>query len=145
MYQIAVAFPSAPFFDQGNSYKVVFGIVPRVLVGGWLAVFFGDISNNFILAKVKVITKGKWLWLRTISSTFVGQLVNTAIFYLIALSGVLPMNALFQAIIAGWLLKTAIEVLLTPITYIVVNWVKNVENEDYYDNETNFNPFIMKN
>ena len=142
-YQIAVAVPAAPFFEAGAAYETVFGIVPRVLVGGWLAIFAGDFSNNYVLARMKVLTSGRWLWMRTIGSTFVGQLVNTAVFYLVALSGILPANALVQAIILGWLLKTLIEVILTPVTYLVIAWVKKVEKTDFYDRETNFNPFKL--
>lgn len=139
-YQIAVAIPSASFFEAGSAYSTVFGIVPRILLGGWIAVLVGDILNNYTLAKMKVWTRGKFLWLRTISSTVVGQLGNTTFFYLIALSGVLPTNVLIISILSGWIIKTLIEVVLTPITYLVINKVKKIENEDYYDRETNFNP-----
>ncbi len=144
MYQVAVAVPAAPFFNDGDAYSTVFGIVPRVLIGGWLAVFAGDITNNYTLAKIKVIMKGRMLWVRTITSTIVGQFVNTLVFYLVALSGVIPRNVLIQGIVAGWLIKTAVEALMTPVTYFVVNWVKRVENEDHYDRDTNFNPFILR-
>ncbi len=143
-YQVAVAVPSAPFFHSGEAYATVFGIVPRVLVGGWLAVFVGDISNNYVLAKMKVITNGRYLWARTILSTIIGQGVNTAVFYGVALSGVLPPNALFEGILAGWLVKTAVEVLFTPFTYLIVGFLKKAENVDYYDRDTNFNPFIAR-
>lgn len=143
-YQIAVAVPSAPFFVNGDSYEKVFGIVPRVLIGGWLAVFWGDISNNYVLAKLKIITNGRFLWVRTISSTVVGQFVNTAVFYVIALGGVLPSDVLIQGILAGWIMKTCVEALLTPLTYFVVGRVKKIEGVDYYDRGTNFNPFRVK-
>ncbi len=136
--------PGAPFFEYSDDYANVFGIVPRVLAGGWLAVFAGDITNNFILAKMKLLTSGRWLWTRTIGSTIAGQLVNTAVFYVIALSGVLPADALVQAIIAGWLIKTVVELVMTPFTYAVVRRVKRVEGVDYYDTDTNFNPFIFR-
>lgn len=143
VYQIAVAVPSAPFFEGGEAYATVFGIVPRVLVGGWLAVFAGDISNNYVLARMKVITGGKWLWTRTIGSTIVGQLLNTAVFYVVALSGVLPAGALVQAVALGWLLKTGVEIVMTPATYAVVNFVKKIEKVDVFDKDTNFNPFLF--
>ncbi len=143
MYQVAVAVPPASFFTNQEAYATVFGIVPRVLVGGWVAVFFGDIANNYALAKLKILMKGKLLWVRTIASTIAGQLVNTAAFYLIALSGVLPGNVLIESIIAGWILKTLVEVIMTPVTYFVIRQVKIIEGVDYYDNDTNFNPFIL--
>lgn len=142
-YQLAVAVPPAPFYGGSAAYNAVFGIVPRVLLGGWLAVFSGEIANNYVLARLKVITDGRMLWARTISSTLVGQLVNTAVFYLVALSGVIPANSLFRAVVVGWLAKTAVEVLLTPLTYIVVAKVKRVEGVDHYDRATDFSPFRL--
>lgn len=143
-YQIAVAVPAAPFFDDGPAYETVFGVIPRVLLGGWLAIFIGDISNNYVLAKLKVLTKGRFLWLRIIASTVVGQFLNTAVFYVIALGGVMSGNVLFVGIIAGWIMKTMVETLLMPITYLIVNKVKKFEGVDYYDKDTNFNPFSLK-
>jgi queuosine precursor transporter len=142
-YQIAVAVPAAPFFHDGPAYKTVFGIIPRVLMGGWLAVFIGDISNNYVMAKLKVMTKGRFLWLRIIASTVVGQFLNTAVFYAVALGGVMPGSALFTGIIAGWVIKTMVETLLMPVTYLIVHKVKKIEGVDYYDNDTNFNPFSI--
>ncbi len=142
-YQIAVAVPAAPFFDDGPAYKTVFGVIPRVLVGGWLAIFIGDISNNYVLAKLKVLTNGRFLWLRIIASTVVGQFLNTAVFYVIALGGVMSGNVLFKGIIAGWIMKTMVETLLTPVTYLIMNKVKKFEGVDYYDKDTNFNPFSI--
>ena len=143
-YQLVVILPPANFFSQNESYVQVFGQVPRILVGGWIAVFAGEISNSYVLAKMKILCNGQKLWLRTISSTIVGQFVNTAAFYVIALSGVLPVNMLFQAVITGWMIKTAVEVLATPLTYAVVGYLKRVENEDYYDRGTNFNPLVIE-
>lgn len=143
-YQIAINVPPAPFFNAQEAYQTVFGVVPRVLFGGWVAVFAGDISNNFTLAKLKVITNGKYLWVRTISSTIIGQFVNTAVFYIIALGGVLPKDVLLVGIMAGWLIKTAVEAFLTPITYFVVKNVKYIEGVDFYDRNTDFNPFLIK-
>ena len=143
-YQIVVAIPSAPFFDGGEAYETVFGIVPRILIGGWLAIFAGDITNNYILAKLKVLTRGRLLWVRIITSTIVGQGVNTAVFYLVALSGVLPASMLVQSILAGWILKTIVEAVLIPVTYFVVRKVKEVEGVDVYDRDTNFNPFRLR-
>jgi queuosine precursor transporter len=143
VYQIVAAWTPASIFSQNQAYVTVFQSVPRILLGGWLAVFTGDIANNFTLAKLKVITEGKFLWIRTISSTIVGQLVNTAVFYSVALSGILPNPILFQSILIGWLLKTLVEIVFTPITYIIVSYLKRIENEDFYDRDTNFNPFNL--
>jgi queuosine precursor transporter len=142
LYQVVALWPPANIFGQNDAYVTVFQTVPRILLGGWLAVFTGDIANNFTLAKLKLLTNGRFLWIRTISSTVIGQLVNTAVFYLVALSGILPTTALTQAIVVGWLLKTSVEVIFTPITYLIVSSLKKVEKEDFYDRDTNFNPFI---
>lgn len=144
IYQLVVILPPAPGFDANPAYKKVLGLVPRVLLGGWIAVFSGEILNNYVLAKIKIVSKGRFLWIRTISSTIIGQFANTVLFYLIALYRVIPDNLLFQSILSGWLLKVVIEALFTPVTYKVVKTLKRAENEDYYDTNTNFNPLIMK-
>ena len=122
----------------------VLGSVPRILVGGWIAVWVGGILNDYMMAKMKVWSKGKHLWLRTISSTVVGEGANTILFYMIALYAVLPNGLLFTSILSGWFLKVAVEIIFTPITYYVIGKLKKVESEDYYDNTTNFNPLIIK-
>jgi uncharacterized integral membrane protein (TIGR00697 family) len=144
IYQIVAYLPPSPFFDKNQSYVDVFKSVPRILLGGWLAVFAGDITNNYTLAKLKILTKGRFLWTRTISSTVIGQLCNTAVFYVVALGGIIPNSLLVTAIIAGWVIKTAVEVAFTPITYFVVGRLKRIENEDHYDYKTNFNPFLVR-
>ena len=144
LYQLVVFIPGAPFQGVDAAYTTVFSVVPRVLVGGWIAVILGDITNNYVMAKLKIRHQGKHLWFRTISSTICGQGVNTVAFYTIALGGVLPTNVLITSIIAGWVLKTAVEVILTPVTYLVINKLKSSENIDVYDDDTNFNPFIFK-
>lgn len=144
IYQIAVYLPPAPGFTDSVAYARVLGSVPRILIGGWVAVWVGGILNDYILAKMKVWTKGKYLWTRTIVSTIVGEGANTALFYIIALYAVIPNNLLIQSVLAGWLLKVIVEVIFTPVTYIVVAKMKQLENEDYYDTKTNFNPFVLK-
>ena len=140
LYQIVAALPPAAGFPNNDAYVTVLTQVPRVLLFGWIAVFVGDISNNFIMSRLKVITEGRFLWLRTISSTIVGEGLNTAIFYLGALSGVLPQDVLIQAILWGWGIKVAVEVIFTPITYWVVNALKRAEGIDTYDYRVNYNP-----
>jgi queuosine precursor transporter len=140
IYQLVVVLPPAAGFDGDPAYRRVFSQVPRVLLGGWIAVFAGDIANNYVLARLKVVTQGRWLWMRTISSTIIGQFLNTALFYVIALWGVIPTNLLLSSILSGWLLKTLVEVLMTPVTYYVIGKVKRIEQQDFYDIGTNFNP-----
>ena len=144
IYQLVVFLPPAQGFDANAAYVRVFGQVPRVLIGGWIAVFTGDILNNYVLAKLKLVTSGKHLWLRTISSTVVGEFANTALFYVIALYSVIPTNLLISSVLSGWFLKVVVEVLFTPLTYQVVNALKNAEREDFFDRNTNFNPLIVR-
>jgi len=143
IYQVAVYMPAPEGFDASDAYRRVLGIVPRVLVGGWIAVFAGEISNNYVMAKMKLVFKGRHLWARTIGSTIVGQFTNTVLFYVIALYGVIPNNLLVESVLMGWILKVAVEAVMTPVTYWVVGRLKVAEKEDYFDRDTNFNPFIL--
>jgi uncharacterized integral membrane protein (TIGR00697 family) len=127
-----------------NAYNVILGgmssggIVLASLFGYWA----GNFSNSFTLAKMKILTQGRWLWTRTIGSTLVGELVDTLVFILIAsLFSVFPWSLFTTLIITNYLFKCAIEAIMTPITYLVVNYLKRSEHEDYYDLNTNFTPF----
>lgn len=143
LYQVAAFAPSAPGFVDGQAYTRVFGSVPRILLGGWIAVWAGGIANDYLLAKLKVFTQGKYLWTRTISSTIVGEGINTILFFVIALSGVLPNELLVSSIVSGWVIKVLVEVVCTPLTYLVIHRLKRAEQEDYFDRDTKFNPFIL--
>ena len=143
LYQLVVYLPPAPGFTANDAYVQVFGQVPRTLIGSWIAVFVGESLNNWAMAKMKVWTQGKLLWSRLIGSTVIGQFVNTALFYTIALLGVLPMSLLINSILSGWLIKVLVEVALVPVTYRIVARLKAVEHEDYYDRDTDFNPFVI--
>ena len=130
-----------------NAYQAILGgmssggIVLASLAGFWL----GEFSNSFILAKMKVLTNGHWLWSRTIGSTLAGELVDTVMFVVVASAfGVFPWSLFLTLTIANYLFKVAVEVLMTPITYLVVRALKRAENEDYYDRDTNFNPFVIQ-
>jgi len=115
------------------------GIVLASLAGFWT----GEFSNSFVLAKMKVLTNGRWLWMRTIGSTLVGELVDTVMFMVVAsVFGVFPWSLFLALTVTNYLFKCGVEALMTPVTYGVVGFLKKVENEDYYDKETNFNPFI---
>ena len=144
IYQLVVYLPSATGFDAGAAYARVLGSVPRILLGGWIAVWVGGMLNDYILAKMKVLTSGKHLWARTITSTVFGELANTILFYTIALYGILPNNLLLASVLSGWIIKVAVEVIFTPWTYYVVSKLKKAEGEDYYDRDTNFNPFVVE-
>ena len=141
IYQLVVFLPAAPGFEANEAYSLVLGQVPRIVIGGWAALFTGQFANDFILAKLKLLTNGKYLWVRTIGSTIVGQFFDTTSFYIIALANVIPTGLLIRAILSGWFLKVFIEIVMTPVTYYVVGKLKKSEKEDYFDKNTNFNPF----
>lgn len=143
LYQFVVFLPPAPGFEKNAGYVQVFGQVPRVVISSWVAIFFGEIFNNYVMARMKVWTEGKHLWSRLVASTIFGQFVNTALFYSIALYGVLPTNLLIDSILSGWFLKVIVEVALIPITYVIVGKLKTIEQEDYFDRKTDFNPFVV--
>jgi hypothetical protein len=125
-----------------EAYDSILGGINGLVVASLAAYFLGEFSNSFVLAKMKVLTEGRWLWARTISSTLVGQAVDTTVFMIIAtLLGVFSSSILVSLIVTNYIIKVGFEAALTPITYRVVNTLKRVENEDYYDRQTNFNPF----
>ena len=117
------------------------GIVLASLIGYWS----GGFTNSFVLAKMKVLTRGRWLWTRTIGSTLVGELVDTVVFVTIAsVFKVFPWSLFLTLIVTNYLFKCSVEALMTPVTYVMVTALKNKELEDYYDRETNFNPFKIR-
>ena len=122
----------------------VFGNTPRIMMASMLAFWSGSFANSYVLAKMKIWTGGKWLWTRTIGSTLVGELVDSSLFYVIAFYGIWPDQQVVSVAIAQYFLKTGWEVVMTPVTYKVVNFLKRKEHEDFYDRNTNFNPFRLK-
>ncbi len=126
-----------------DSFHAILGQTPRIVIASLCGFLAGEFSNSYVLAKMKIWTQGKQLWARTIGSTIAGQMVDTAVFTVIAFGGTVPTEILMSLIFSGYLFKVAIEVVFTPITYRAVNWLKKVENEDYYDVGTNFNPFAI--
>ncbi|MBM3707665.1 MAG: queuosine precursor transporter [Actinobacteria bacterium] len=124
-----------------DAYMKILGQTPRIVAASLIAYFAGEFSNSFILAKMKVFTKGRWLWTRTIGSTVVGQGVDTIFFVLIAFSGVYNWNLVFLIIISNYIFKVGLEIILTPLTYKVVGFLKHKERFDFFDYRTNFNPF----
>jgi len=134
--------PADASWGNQAAYDAILGLTPRIVLASLVAYFFGEFSNSFILAKMKILTNGKWLWTRTIGSTLVGEFVDSTLFILIAFAGILPNSLLVTLIISNYIFKTGIEILFTPATYKVVKFLKTKEGEDYYDRDTNFNPFI---
>jgi len=144
LYQIVIYLPPAASFTGNAAYVQILGAVPRFLIGGWLALLAGSFLNDYVMAKMKVWTKGKYLWTRTIVSTMVAEVGDTLFFYPIAFYGTLPNRVILSLMLGGWFVKVAVEVILTPLTYYVVNKLKKWETEDYYDVNTDFNPFTLK-
>ena len=146
---VAGILPAVPFWSVGSfstaettqqAYSAILGFTPRLLIASFIAYLAGEFLNSFVMAKLKVRTQGKFLWVRTIGSTIVGEGVDSAIFISVAFWAILPSSALLTAILSQWVFKVGYETLVTPLTYLVVNFLKKKENEDYFDQSTNFNP-----
>ena len=138
---IGQVLPPAPFWEGQEAYESILGYTPRLLAASFLGYLAGEFTNSFILAKMKIMTQGRWLWSRTIGSTVFGQGLDTSIFITLAFIGTpsfVPIMILYH-----WLAKTAIEAIATPLTYAIVNFLKKKEAIDTYDYETNFNPFLI--
>ena len=146
MAAIVVALPPAPFWKHQEAYEIAFGTTWRIALASMFAYFCGEFANSFVLAKMKIATAGRWLWTRTIGSTIVGEAVDSALFYPLAFygSGIIPDDKLPAVMLAQFVGKVAVEVVFTPVTYKVVGLLKRAENEDYYDRDTNFSPFALR-
>jgi uncharacterized integral membrane protein (TIGR00697 family) len=135
--------PPASFWDGQKAYERILGYTPRLLAASFLAYLMGEFANSFVLAKMKMATKGRWLWTRTIGSTLVGEGLDSLVFMTLAFVGTIPGAALFLAILTQWLVKSAYEAAVTPLTYIVVNFLKKKEGVDVFDYDTKFNPLLF--
>lgn len=135
--------PPASFWGGQAAYERILGYTPRLLLASFLAYLLGEFANAFVLAKMKIATKGRWLWSRTIGSTLVGEGLDSLVFVTIAFMGEIPIQQLASAIVTQWLVKSAYEAAVTPLTYVVVNFLKRSEGIDVYDYSTRFNPFLV--
>ena len=139
------ASPDEPFNAVVQpAVEVLFGNTWRIVLASILAFWAGDFVNSFVMAKMKVWTAGKWLWTRTIGSTVVGQGVDSLLFYPVAFAGIWSFDTLLAVVLFNWGFKITVEVVMTPVTYAIVNKLKHVEKEDHYDTKTNFTPFSLK-
>jgi queuosine precursor transporter len=143
MGEIVIALPGAPGWHNQQAFQVVFGFLPRIQAASLIAFWAGDFANSYTLAHMKLLTDGKWLWTRTVGSTVVGQAVDTALVITLTFAGKYPALVLVKMIFTGYLLKVAYEVLATPLTYLVVGWLKKSEHADAFDRDENFNPFHL--
>ncbi len=144
MSAVVVGLPPAQGWMHQDAYVVVFGQATRIVLASLTAFFSGEFVNSFVLAKMKLSTNGKYLWTRTIGSTIAGEAVDSLIFYPVAFYGFWPNDLLLKVMLTNYILKVLWEVIATPMTYKVVNYLKRKENEDYYDRNTNFTPFSIE-
>jgi uncharacterized integral membrane protein (TIGR00697 family) len=143
---VVVALPPAPDWKNQAAYEIAFGSAWRISLASMIAYFAGEFVNSFVLAKMKIMTSGRWLWTRTIGSTIFGEGVDSVLFYPLAFygSGIIPDAILPKVMLAQFIGKVAVEVVFTPVTYAVVGFLKRAEQEDYYDRDTRFTPFSLK-
>jgi len=135
--------PAAPFWKGQAAYSEVFAQTPRILAASFLAFLGGSFANIYVLAKLKIATQGRWLWIRTVGSTVVGQGLDSLLFVVLAFAALVPPVVLGGIILSQWLVKVAYEAAVTPITYVIVGWLKAHEHIDVYDHETDFNPLRL--
>ncbi len=136
--------PPAPGYANQTALETMFGSTARITAASLIAFFCGEFTNSFILAKMKIKSAGKFLWMRTIGSTIAGEGVDSLVFYPIAFLGTWETSLVIKIMISNYILKVLWEVVMTPVTYKVVAFLKRKEHEDYYDRKTNFTPFSLK-
>lgn len=135
--------PGASIWNAQAAYERILGFTPRLLIASFCAYLVGEFANSVVLARMKVLTEGRMLWTRTIGSTIVGEGLDSLIFISIAFGGIIPAAAILSTIVTQWLFKVAYETLATPLTYLVVNFLKRQEGLDVFDRETAFNPLAL--
>jgi uncharacterized integral membrane protein (TIGR00697 family) len=140
---VAGELPPAPVWKGQAAYAEVFGQTPRILVASFLAYLVGEFANSFVLAKMKLATHGRWLWTRTVGSTLVGQGLDSAVFVTLVFAGLVPLVVLPGIVLGQWMAKVVYEAAATPLTYLVVGWLKARERTDVYDRDTDFNPLHL--
>jgi len=142
-YELARRLSPADFWPNQTSFDAIFSHIPRIVLASISAYFIGEFCNSYVVAKLKIKQKGSKMWLRFVGSTLIGQAVDTTVFVLIAFSSSMDAPAMLRTIISAWIFKVLWEIVALPITIPVVNWLKKVENEDYFDKNTDFNPFKL--
>ena len=145
MASVVVALPpAAQWRDHQAAVESVFGNTPRIVVASIIAFWCGSFVNSFVMAKMKIWSEGRWLWTRTVGSTLCGELVDTALFYSIAFYGIWDTATLEGALLTQYVLKSGWEIVMTPLTYRIVGFLKRAEQEDFFDRGTNFTPFSLR-
>jgi uncharacterized integral membrane protein (TIGR00697 family) len=143
VFALVGALPPAEGWENQEAYEAILGTTPRIVAGSLIAYFVGEFSNSYTLAKMKILTQGRWLWTRTIGSTLVGEGVDTLLFVTIAFAGTLPWPLFWSIVASNYVFKVGLEAAMTPVTYRVTNVLKRTENEDVFDTDTDFNPFKL--
>jgi len=141
MGAIVIKLPSAPGWQNQQAFATVFGFIPRILAASLIAFWAGEFANSYTMARMKLITDGRMLWTRTIGSTVVGQAVDTVLVIALTFGGVYPVRTLLNIMATGYALKVGYEVIATPLTYLVIHWLKRTEDSDAFDRHQSFNPF----
>jgi queuosine precursor transporter len=144
VFALVGALPPAAGWDNQEAYEAILGTTPRIVLGSLVAYFAGEFSNSYTLAKMKILTGGRWLWTRTIGSTLVGEGVDTLLFVTIAFAGTLPWPLFWSIILSNYVFKCGLEAAMTPVTYRITSFLKRTEKEDMYDVGTDFNPFNLR-
>jgi uncharacterized integral membrane protein (TIGR00697 family) len=144
LFWVIVMLPPSPEWKMQDAFAMILGQTPRVVAGSLIAFWCGEFVNSYVMAKMKIWTGGQFLWTRTIGSTMVGQAVDTVLFQTIAFAGIWDTGLLLRVIVWNYTAKVLYEALATPLTYAVVGFLKKAEQEDYYDYDTDFNPFALK-
>ena len=141
LYTLAVYLPPASFWQDQKEFEKFFSQIPRITLASFFAYLVGSFLNAYVMSRMKIYTAGKKLWTRTIGSTIIGEGADSLVFNLIAFYGVFPNQSLIQIIISGFVLKTLYEILMTPLTYKAISYLKRAEEEDKFDKGVNYNPF----
>jgi queuosine precursor transporter len=137
------ALPPAPFWKGQAAYEEILGQAPRILAASFAAYLLGEFANAYVLARLKIATAGRWLWVRTIGSTLVGEGLDSLVFVALAFGGTVSAGALVEIFVNQWLVKVVYEAVATPLTYLAVGWLKTAERVDVFDLKTDFNPLKL--
>jgi uncharacterized integral membrane protein (TIGR00697 family) len=143
VFALVGSLPAAPGWDHQQAYDAILGATPRIVCASLIAYLCGEFINSYTLAKMKIMTQGRWLWTRTIGSTLIGEGVDTLLFVTVAFAGSISWSLWTSVVVSNYLFKCGFEIIATPFTYQVVSHLKQAESEDYYDHDTDFNPFML--
>jgi uncharacterized integral membrane protein (TIGR00697 family) len=144
MAEVVIRMPPSPVWPNQAALETMFGSTWRIVVGSLTAYFCGEFTNSYVLAKMKIRTRGRFLWMRTIGSTIAGELVDSVLFYPIAFLGIWDSSLVWKVMVSNYVLKVLWEVVMTPVTYRIVAFLKRAEHEDFYDTNTDFSPFNVE-